>query len=832
MTSTGHDDDRESPDVTTPLTLPDSESEEEEDPDVCEAMAEVEAAQEVAADEEQVDSSHTGVTRSDIEDVQGKRADTRSRTSQQREDTMICLFCRQKTRRVKNNRRQHLTQVLTFEACEAINCAAEIRGDERMLMEFAPVPGRPDPIARELHYHRICYAEFTHRKKLDDLLEREENEEKSSVHAAAYTKAFDLLADEVQRSILDQADFGKTVRMTDLCSFYNRLLNEQGIDTTRHRTQKLKHRLKDRFGNALVFFRNEKRITDPLLVTASDVPREVLFSGAAGSLSLGSFSAEHDTGESLGDESFTSDQSTDHPTLLSDILGTESSAAALDDVARIELVHSAMFLRGLIMNMKNTLPPTPTAEDLLQESPGAGVIPPPLYNFLSWILCGVSVSVDSLDQPVTVPEMVTQRHVISVAQDIIHCTRKGQIRTPKHFALPLTVKHLTRSEQLVSLLNKFGHGYSASRILEYETAMAERCVGQIGKNGEFVPSNIDPMQPAIYCWDNIDFREETPSGAGTTHCTNGIIIQRSIANTSQPQPTLQAEPDSSATKSKKRHQRALNPPVAPELQYVAGARPEPPGQHSYHVNVGDSQYLEKAQSSDRTWLILRMCKTDSAKLGRCEELQTVLPWSGFNAAIGSVPRQSEIGYLPVIPQSPTEFATVYELLKRSCATSKQLNQPHTIITVDQAIYCKAQEIRWKNMEEFKSVVLRMGSFHIACTFLAVLGKRFADAGLRDLLVESGVIASGSVAAVLDGKHYNRGIRAHKIVWEAMSRLRWRQFESFLTNDGAGCPVDFEKLTAELQNARTENSKETFLAVRDSPEMKSLLAAYAGFIEED
>ena len=57
--------------------------------------------------------------------------------------------------------------------------------------------------------------------------------------------------------------------------------------------------------------------------------------------------------------------------------------------------------------------------------------------------------------------------------------------------------------------------------------------------------------------------------------------------------------------------------------------------------------------------------------------------------------------------------------------------------------------------------------------MAVLGKRFGDAGLRDLLVESGVLPAGSVASILDGKHYNRGVRVYKVVWEALSRLRWQ-----------------------------------------------------------
>ena len=64
----------------------------------------------------------------------------------------------------------------------------------------------------------------------------------------------------------------------------------------------------------------------------------------------------------------------------------------------------------------------------------------------------------------------------------------------------------------------------------------------------------------------------------------------------------------------------------------------------------------------------------------------------------------------------------------------------------------------------------MGVFYTACTLLSIIGKRFQDAGLRDLCVESGVIAEGSVAGVLDGRRYNRGVRLHKIMHEALIRL--------------------------------------------------------------
>ena len=60
------------------------------------------------------------------------------------------------------------------------------------------------------------------------------------------------------------------------------------------------------------------------------------------------------------------------------------------------------------------------------------------------------------------------------------------------------------------------------------------------------------------------------------------------------------------------------------------------------------------------------------------------------------------------------------------------------------------------------MVVRIGSFHTICAFLAAIGKRFGDAGLADVLVESGIEGSGSVAGVVEGRQYNRAVRTHKV----------------------------------------------------------------------
>ena len=51
-----------------------------------------------------------------------------------------------------------------------------------------------------------------------------------------------------------------------------------------------------------------------------------------------------------------------------------------------------------------------------------------------------------------------------------------------------------------------------------------------------------------------------------------------------------------------------------------------------------------------------------------------------------------------------------------------------------------------------------------------------------MLIESGIISVGSIRGILSGKHYNRYVMCHKLVFEAMERLRFQAFLDALDDD--------------------------------------------------
>ena len=165
----------------------------------------------------------------------------------------------------------------------------------------------------------------------------------------------------------------------------------------------------------------------------------------------------------------------------------------------------------------------------------------------------------------------------------------------------------------------------------------------------------------------------------------------------------------------------------------------------------------------------------------------ILPnWTGYNTQLYSechdLPPITNLGYLPIIDASPTCMDTVYTILKQSINIADELELGSIALVMDQAIYAKAQQIRWEN-DSFKDrLVVRLGDFHTAMAYMAIIGKRFQNSGLEDILIEAEVVAQGSVSGVLSGHHYNRSVRAHKFMFEALSRMRLKSFIDSCSND--------------------------------------------------
>jgi hypothetical protein len=137
-----------------------------------------------------------------------------------------------------------------------------------------------------------------------------------------------------------------------------------------------------------------------------------------------------------------------------------------------------------------------------------------------------------------------------------------------------------------------------------------------------------------------------------------------------------------------------------------------------------------------------------------------------------------VSYAPIIESKPNDMATVYTTMKKCIDMTKAFGQKHSIQTFDQQLYAMAKQVQWSQPDVFCNHIIRLGGFHTLSCFIAAIGKLWGDAGLKDLLVESSVYASGTVKLMLNGKEFNRAVRALILAYETLRVLWFAAFFSW------------------------------------------------------
>ena len=110
---------------------------------------------------------------------------------------------------------------------------------------------------------------------------------------------------------------------------------------------------------------------------------------------------------------------------------------------------------------------------------------------------------------------------------------------------------------------------SATKLAELESDMAERILEQQACEGAFISSTFSKTSGMFvsFAWDNNDINEETLTGEGTTHCTNGIIVQHQVQSCALPPQLAQTIP----SKQKGHRRRAtISPPFVCEDFLASG----------------------------------------------------------------------------------------------------------------------------------------------------------------------------------------------------------------------------------------------------------------------
>ena len=93
---------------------------------------------------------------------------------------------------------------------------------------------------------------------------------------------------------------------------------------------------------------------------------------------------------------------------------------------------------------------------------------------------------------------------MSLANDLCYAVTGGKCTVIKHLLLSMTLQHITGIALIVTMINRFGHCASYSRVLELESAI---CRSTDLRNSLIAPTIIDTNIVTHLCWDNFDLLE-------------------------------------------------------------------------------------------------------------------------------------------------------------------------------------------------------------------------------------------------------------------------------------------------------------------------------------
>ena len=298
---------------------------------------------------------------------------------------------------------------------------------------------------------------------------------------------------------------------------------------------------------------------------------------------------------------------------------------------------------------------------------------------------------------------------------------------------------------------------------------------------------------------------ETPSGAGTTHSTHGIMLQEIEGS----ERCLIQNTEATIARSKRRsatyEQKELPPCYIPNR-----------GEPTFRVvqteitNDCERQIIKE----NFLWMFCR-CKLNSN--------EAIFPgWKGWVSPTSKLNQETRtiLEYLPPINESINNMATVKETIEMAIAGSNEAGQEWTFITFDMAAAKKAYDIVWKQPDLYGKVIIHLGGFHTMLSYLAALGNFVRGSGFKEITIEAGLCASGSLEQVMKGKHYNRCMRVHTTMTEALERML---FTAFLQNTG-GAPTEEEmkQIASGLKDTLTCDKADEVLS---SPKFEELFANY-------
>ena len=458
----------------------------------------------------------------------------------------------------------------------------------------------------------------------------------------------------------------------------------------------------------------------------------------------------------------------------------EAVTAAYQLASKDAIKDVALLLRGIIQRAFKesedlSWPPSMSSLEVTDE-----VIPAALKRFLSLVISAVPTAASDR----------TERVIFSIGQDICRAVTNGEWKLPKHILLCMTLRHLYRSRQLVTLLNRLGHCENYLFSVELETAVA----AALDQTSSILTPRIvkSPENVVFHSeWDNFNQLLTGLHGRPAFNTAAGIMLQeaeRSERTQTHINPI-------SVSRTRERTLKLNSPPPLPpfHISNRKGPDMELPIVHQSHDNM--TALLQGL----KVYLIWAFCRKASST-----DKQQVPALGGFISATGLPPRElTTIDFYPSITEPITQDNVVKELLRQCEKATQEVGQLYTITTFDLGVVMKAMPLIWSRPTAYKNHIILIGTFHTIMNYLNMLGHKMAGSGYSEIIIEANLTTSGCLKGVLNGKAYSKSLWCLKVVSEALERLLFAAYIS-QRDESAHGPTNADAVDALIKQCNPEH----------------------------
>ncbi|CAF4137062.1 unnamed protein product, partial [Rotaria magnacalcarata] len=376
---------------------------------------------------------------------------------------------------------------------------------------------------------------------------------------------------------------------------------------------------------------------------------------------------------------------------------------------------------------------------------------------------------------------------IAIGYDILNA-KHDHIVSPKHILLANEICKHGRSNELLSIMNRFGHAASYKTITRVHRKVANQ---QIAKSS--VPVDVLPDCYLVQVADNFDLNRETLHGERSYHFLNRILVQTYENNFKRPMvqlvdnhnqlssTTLSIDGptttnfDASDEVSSVNFQQSIDQSASthredePSINKIRAAD-EALRDHSMTFYHDFEPFIDNTLNPH---LFAYGCiKAYYNRLGKNN-----LPlYSGFMATYlpHAIRPRHKVTFMAPINQDPNKSETAKECMvqmKKMLIDSGLQN--NAVLVVDERIFRLCMEVKDEEWLNFQNIFLYPGDFHMMKCGMIVIWGMLEESGI-DILI--GELYKGAThRAVLSVAHFNKSLRTIKLIFTALHILLHNEF---------------------------------------------------------